>query len=402
MDPLFILLAIGVIFFFGLLSSLISNKIKLPNMLLLILAGIFLANLPIFSQKTPFDDLTLVSTISTIALVLIVFSYTSRFRIKDFDSLSTDAGLITLFSVIFTLITVSLLVHFVLGLNLVLSLVFASTLVGTDPSAVAQFLPNVRNKSIKLLFVESIINSPITVLAPIVFLDFVNFKPVSGELLTTFFTAFLSQVIVGIGSGFVIGLVFFKFMRKSYSASLSPLALITAALLAYGLAEYLSGNGVFAVTTLGLFYGTVSIKNKFVLSQYSRVISDILEIFVFILIGFLFKVKLINWKFVLELSLIFGTYLLMRWLAVLLALRKSTFSKLEKHFITFLPPKGVVTVVIILTIALTGNFPEETINLLIGFIVLSQLFSTIFVKMNAKKITDYSKVKLRNFSKNIA
>lgn len=402
MEPLFVLLAIGSIFFLGLLSSILSNKIQIPNMLLLILVGIFLSNLPIFSERwTAFDDLALISIISTIALILIVFAYTSRFRVKDFDSLSAEAGLITLSSVIFTLIAVTFIAHFLLNLDIVLSLIFASSLVGTDPSAVAQFLPNIKNKSLKLLFVESIINSPVTVVLPILFFDFIKFKIATGELLTNFFTSFLSQIVTGIGAGFVVGLIFFKFMRKSYSSNLSPLALMTAALLSYGLAEFLSGNGVFAVTTLGLFYGSVSLKNKFVLSQYSRVLSEILEIFVFVVIGFLFNLGCINLSFLLDLIILFSVYLLSRWFAVRLALKGSTYSKLEKAFITFLCPKGVVTVVIILTIALSNYFPEKVTNLLIAFVVISQLFSTLFAKFFVKKMTDYSKVKLKNFSHKI-
>ncbi len=401
MDPVIILLIIGSIFFLGLLSSILSDKMHIPNMLLLILVGIFLSNLPMVDgYANPFDNMVLISTIGTIALILIVFSYTSRFRVKDFDNLSMDAGLITVYSVVFSLLLLTFVAHFLLKLNIGLSLIFAASLLGTDPSSVAQFLPNIKNKSLKLLFVESIINSPITVLLPILFLDFVKNMPKAGELLVSFLTSFLSQIVTGIGAGFVIGLVFFKFMRKNYSTALSPIALITAAILSYGLAEVLDGNGIFAVTTLGLFYGSISLKNKFLLSQYSRELSEILEIFVFVMIGFLFRIQYLNLAFILKLIVIFAIYLFSRWLAVMLALRKSTYSKFEKRFITFLCPKGVVTVAIILMISLSNYLSPEIINLLIGFIFVSQLFSTIFAKVSIKKITDFSQVKPKNFSKN--
>ena len=46
-------------------------------------------------------------------------------------------------------------------------------------------------------------------------------------------------------------------MKKYYSYTLSPLAMITAAVLTYVGAEALGGNGVLAVTTAGLMFGNL-------------------------------------------------------------------------------------------------------------------------------------------------
>ena len=52
------------------------------------------------------------------------------------------------------------------------------------------------------------------------------------------------------------------FYKKQYSEILSPVTLIASTILTYILAEELGGNGVLAVTTLGLFFGNVYIKRK--------------------------------------------------------------------------------------------------------------------------------------------
>ena len=66
----------------------------------------------------------------------------------------------------------------------------------------------------------------------------------------------------------------FKAMKRTYSEVLSPVATITAALLSYILAENLGGNGVLAVTTLGVFFGTITVKKKVHLQEFSSMFAN--------------------------------------------------------------------------------------------------------------------------------
>ena len=103
-----------------------------------------------------------------------------------------------------------------------------------------------------------------------------------------FLKDFILRFVAGIGAGFLVGIIIFKVMKKAYSEILSPLAVITAALLTYILAENLGGNGVLAITTMGLFFGNVYVKQKIQLMEFSTFFAGL------ICVHFLFRQTLLD------------------------------------------------------------------------------------------------------------
>jgi len=393
MNPSLSITFLGVIFLLGIFISIISSKLKIPNMLLLILAGFLISIHPYIIENNPMS-IEVVATIGVLSLILIVFDSTSRIKLKEFDKLSFDATRLTTVCSLMLIVIIGLMMFFLFGVSsLPIAFIFASLLIGSDPSAIANLIEVKQNKSLRLLLIESIFNSPLTVVIPLIFVDYIRLVPgVSMNFLDKFLLSFIAQVIAGIGAGFVVGIVIFKLMRNKYSEKLSPVAIFTAAILSYSLAELVNGSGVFAVTTLGLFFGNAYFKNKDLLQHYSSVVSEIMQILVFVLIGFVFSFRTITAAFVLKLLLIFSVLCLVRLFAVLLVFRKSSYTQLEKLFLTFSFPKGIAAAVAIIAVQMTGLVSVELINLAIGVLFLSVVFSTISIKVLSKKIVDYSKV----------
>jgi len=89
-EVLLFLTYLAVILLIGILISILSRKLKLPNTLLLIWVGIIFSN--IIYNGAPliwFPELFL-SSISILALVMIVFDSSSRFKLRDLDALSLN------------------------------------------------------------------------------------------------------------------------------------------------------------------------------------------------------------------------------------------------------------------------------------------------------------------------
>ena len=168
-------------------------------------------------------------------------------------------------------------------------------------------LKNANHRVFDFLKFEALLNTPLVVLLPFLILDLK--RTLKDQILvSTFidqFVPLLQQFIVGIGTGVLIGLVMFKFMKKQYSMVLSPLAVITSALLAYTIAENLHGNGVLAVTSMGILFGNVYVKQKFQLQEFSTVFSSSLEILVFVLIGLIVNIPF-TIEFFLKSALLFA------------------------------------------------------------------------------------------------
>ncbi|MCK5107447.1 MAG: cation:proton antiporter [Nanoarchaeota archaeon] len=395
MAALFYLTAIAGLLLAGIICSIISNKLKIPNVLLLILTGILLGNIKFQGDHMTLSPVFLTS-ISIIALVMILFDSTSRLKLKTFDTLSFKAmKLAFVFLILNTLLLTipAMLIYGIAGDSLfqsvILALIFSALMSATDSAAVLILLKGFSGKVARLLEIESIINTPLSVILPFLFLDLfynigatINFS----TLVETSIIPFLTQIIVGLGSGIFIGLLIFKLMRKKYSDQLSPIALITSALLTYIIAENLSGSGVIAVVALGLFFGNITVKEKSTLNEFSSMFSNSLEILVFILIGFSIAIPFDIFFFIRSI-LLFLIYLVIRYIAVNLTF-KDGYTKNEKLFMSLNISKGITVAVVIFSL-MTLNIPalNNILPLILIFMVYSIATSTLAGKFAPKLLT---------------
>ena len=193
--------------------------------------------------------------------------------------------------------------------------------------------------------------------------------------------SFLQQVITGIGTGVLIGIIVFKLMRYKYSENLSPLALLTSVLLTYALAESLQGNGVLAVTVLGLFFGNMYVKKKPLLQEFSSVMASSVEIIVFLLFGMLITLPS-NINFITNSILVFIVYLIVRFLSVIVSVPK--YSIQEKLFMTFVMPKGITLAAVAITLLTINPDFLSMIDLLFLMFIYSLISSVIMIKMSKK------------------
>ena len=182
---------------------------------------------------------------------------------------------------------------------------------------------------------------------------------------------------MGVGAGVLVGLIMFKFMRKAYSAVLSPLAVVTSALLAYIIAENLGGNGVLAVTSMGLLFGNVYLKQKFQLKEFASVFSNSLEILVFVLIGMVIAIPFSN-EFLMKSILLFVLYLVIRFVSILFSLRGMDFTLKEKIFMSLNAQKGIAVAVVVFSLATLQIEGMQTIlNLSLAFMLYSIILSSV-------------------------
>jgi cell volume regulation protein A len=395
----------GVILLIGMLLTIVAKKMRVPNYLLLILAGIFIGSMEYQGKPLIYFEPVFLTVLALLALVMIVFDAGSRFKIKEFDALSWSALKLSMIFLGLNMIILSFLVHYAYsytGLSWIMALLFAAAMSGTSPSAVLTALKGVKTKVFSLLEVESILNTPLIILIPFLLLGWVEQAGGIIQLseITTQIVPFARQFIVGIGAGIVVGLVIFKVMSRRYHKTISPLAALTAAILTYIISEYLGGNGVLAVTVMGLFFGNVYIRHKQKLMEFSETISTILEVIVFIFVGMIIKFPLNAEFFYISLTL-FGAFLLIRYIAVQLSFTgKLNFTQKEKLFIALTCPKGIAVAVIAFTLATKITLPGMTdiLDLILAFLIYSVVFSSIIMRFS-KKFVDVEAIKKETFKK---
>lgn len=390
-DSLIYLTYFGIILLLGLIASIFARKYNIPNFLILIVTGMVLHNITYEGSRLIDFPQIFITTLSLLALVIIVYDGASRFKVKQFDALSFTALRLSLnfmlLNVLLLTSAVSLLFLDFSMISLFVASIFAFIMSGTDPAAMLSLVAEKRNKVISLLYLESVINTPLIVLFPFIVLDL--FYALEDNLSFDYFlqqiSPFALQIVVGIGVGVMIGLIAFRIMRNNFSPTLSPLAILVTSTLTYILSESLGGNGVLGVTVAGFIFGNFKLKGKEQLIKFSNIFSIILEILVFFLIGFLIDIPF-NFAFIFKSIILFIIYVFIRYLSVTLTLVKSDFSFREKLFISLNIPKGIAVAVVASTLfAYVGGVHaipnlDLVLNLTLVFIIYSLVLSTFVVR----------------------
>lgn len=386
-EALSIITSIAVVLLVGVVLSVFATRIKIPEILVLILAGIILGTIKYQGMPVIVFPSLFLTSISLLALALIVFDSSVRLRLKEIDTLSMKAiKFVTIFSIL-SLVLFSLASHFVLGIPAVLAVIFAAINIGTSPDIILSLLSEAKHKVIGILKIESVFNTPLTVLLPFIVVDFTQGRT-EVSALVGLIGPFLTKFVVGIGAGVFIGVILFKIMQKKYSPLYSPLAVVLSSLLAYVLAENLGGNGVLSVVVLGVFFGNVYIKEKLSLLGIESVLTKAFFIFVFMILGLIIKIPLTVEFFARSLFL-FAAYLLIRYLAVSFSFSRDKLSVKEMLFITLNAPKGISTVAVVFLFAIYNvqgspyYIPGISIvlDMTLIFILYSIVLSTIVCSM---------------------
>src|SRR3990172_4094188 len=204
-EALIITTAIAVLLFVGVICSWVGSRLRIPDVLLLLLAGMFFGsieykNAPLIQFPTVF-----LSSLAILALAMIVFDSTARLRLKELDTFSWKAAKFTIIFTIFTLVLFTAAARYILDIPLWSSLLFAAIMTGTSPEVMLEM----RGKSrvLSLLKLESIFNTPLNVILPFIVLDLMqNVKSIAFEEIIEQLVPFIMKFIVGIGAGVFVGI----------------------------------------------------------------------------------------------------------------------------------------------------------------------------------------------------
>ncbi|MBD3361652.1 hypothetical protein GF358_02550 [Candidatus Woesearchaeota archaeon] len=399
MEALSIITSISVLLLIGIVASALANKVNIPDVLLLILLGLAAAFIKYQGKPLVEFPALFLATISILALALIVFDSSVRLRLKELDVHYMKALILVLVFTLFSLFLFSLISHFILGVSLWLAVLFTVMVIGTSPEVVLPLLQDYKGEVLNILKLEALFNTPLTVVLPFIVVDFMRGAP-TGVLpeFINMLTPFLTKLIVGIGAGVFIGLILYKLTKKNYSPIYSPMAVIVAAMLTYVLSENLGGNGVLAVTTLGIFFGNVAFKErrpKASLLSAESVLSKALFIFVFILVGMTIKLPL-TLDFFIRAGILFLSYVLIRFIVVSFCFRAKDYSFGKKLFMTMVSPKGISTATVVFIFAIY-NMPGTAyfipgisivLDMTLAFILFSITLSSIFAWQYKRLVSD--------------
>ena len=378
---------IAIILLIGLLTAIVAKRLRLPDILLLIIVGILLGNFVRFEKMGLSLSNEFVAGLGIFALILIVFESTAQIRFKELDQTANDSLRVTLISIAITalgmtLASWALLFQFSIQ-HIFIAVIFGTLMAGTAPDVLLSLIGKTKNKILRILEMESILNTPFTVLLPLLIISIT--QEFQGGVISGFIVKLLISITSGLGAGLLVGLIVFKAMRNKYSELYSPIAVITAAIVSYALAEQIGGNGIIAVTTLGIFFGNLDIKQKVALLQFESVLAMLLRVLIFVLIGVIIIMPADILIYV-QTLFIYLCYIGFRFMAVHLAEKK--FSWQQKLFMSLSASKGLpVTIVTFILATVIGGF-EQILTPILVFVIISLVTASLVTRFGMGLLGD--------------
>ncbi|MDI6888754.1 MAG: cation:proton antiporter [Methanocellales archaeon] len=281
---------------FGVLVANMMKKIRIPDPIFLLLIG--LACGPTI-WKNPavvqHIQLTIVDVdamsvvpdfLRTLALVLIVFTGAFNLRFSELKKFSDISIKLAFLVVVLNTVALGIIAKFVFNLGMVPALLIGAIISGTDISVVVTFEDVLKKHSniLTILKMESIINSPLSVLIPFLFLDFLRSAPSAVLEPGIYISKFWLMIAAGVGGGIVIGLAVTKILDRMLR-EYTPLIIFSLALLTYGLVEAVGGSGMLAAAISGCIIGNTAFTHKKAAKEFHSEISDMLRIAIYTLLG---------------------------------------------------------------------------------------------------------------------
>jgi cell volume regulation protein A len=372
MEYLHQLVYIAIVLLLGTLASVFAYSLKTSDIFILLLAGMLLGSLGVLS----FDN-NFIIIASIFALIFVVFNSSLDFKLKEVKRYLGDSLKLTFVYMVLCVVILSLAMIYVFGLefsvhNLLLGMLFSFIAYGTDPTAVLSLFEGTKNKFVEIIEIESILNTPLTVIPAFLILNTLQSSKFQVFSIThNPFFSFLQLIVVGILVALIIGWFVVFIFRHNYFGKLTHLAVFTSAIIVYAGAEYLGGSGVLAIAIYGLIFGNSHISHLIEIEKFESILTNGIKIITFMLLG---TIILITPSYIVKGTIIFCVYIFIRFISAMITLRKEKINFKSALFIAFNVPKGV-DVALILLLTLSIHSGVENMDIVINLAMIMVLYS---------------------------
>ena len=247
-----LLLIFAAIAITGIVLGKLSEIIKLPDVILYLLAGIIigpsLLNL-ISVQAFPIEN----NIILTFGSAFILFEGGKEINLRVLNKVKISVGMLATVGVVISALTVGLVSSKVFGLPILTALLLGSVIASTDPAALIQV--TIKDKILQSVVSESAFNDAVgailvsTLLAVVTSGEFSAIESIKELVIST---------AVGIGTGIIVGYILTALVsdkRVGIFHSYAPIMSVLKVALAYEIATMLHGSGYMAVFIAGLISG---------------------------------------------------------------------------------------------------------------------------------------------------
>ncbi|MEJ2634094.1 MAG: cation:proton antiporter [Calditrichia bacterium] len=369
------LVQLAVIIVFGVVSQMIAWRLRLPSILLLLIAG-FVAG-PLTGWVHP-DEVfgKLLFPLVSISVAVILYEGGLNLRLSELKAVGKVIRNLISIGILVTWILSTAAALLILGLSLPLSMLLGAILVVTGPTVILPLLRQIRpsGQMNSILKWEGMINDPIgALLAVLVFEG--TLASGLGEATAAILGGLLKTIFFGSLIG-ILGAYTFIFLLKRQLIPdylQNPVSLMMVFIVFASSNVIQPESGLFSVTLLGIFLANQKKVTVHHIIEFKENLRVLLISVLFIVLAARINIadlKMLDWRsFVFLASLIF----LIRPAAVYSSTIGSSLSRREKSFLCWMAPRGIVAAAVSSLFALEmerAGIPEAGILVPLTFLVI--------------------------------
>ncbi len=368
------LLLVATVGLLALLSNRLTERIRVPTPLL-VLVGAALAVNAVPNVEEPPERI--VERIVTVALIWILFDGGMHIGWARFRSAAAPIAIVGILGTFLTVFAASVLMHFVFGFAWYLALLVATAISPTDPAVVFSVLGQreVAGRSGVILEGESGANDPVGIA---LMASLITAGGISVGTIGHITGEFVLQMGVGAAFGVIGGRALLWFMRAIAlpSEGLYPLRTAASALVIFGAATVAHGSGFLAVFIAGILLGDERAPYKLEIERFLSALASLGEIVAFIALGLTVDLDELAQPDVWVPGLAIGAILafVIRPVLVGICLIPARLRRNERTFVLFAGLKGAVPI-LLGTLILTTHVHEAA--RLYGIVVIVVAFSVL-------------------------
>ena len=369
-------LVAGLLFFSSLVAGILSERIKVPALILFLAIGM-LAGVD-GPGGIDFNDAGIADEIGSVALAFILFAGGFQTRWTDIRPIVVQGVVLSTVGVLLTAVLMALPLAFLPAFSYKDAFLLGAIISSTDAAAVFSILRTQKvglKGSLKpLLEFESGSNDPMAVFLTFTALSWLGSPEVQVQQMTV---KFVVQMAAGGIMGLLMGrcaCILIQKLRVENEA-LYPVWGFSIVLTAFGLTESVQGNGYLAVYVCGIVMGSREFLFKYSLQRFHEGLAWLMQIVMFLILGLLVNPRELISLPVVSVGLLISAFLMYaaRPAAVFVCTALSRFNRREKAFISWTGLRGAVPI-ILATYPLAEEHPQARyIFNLIFFVVITSV-----------------------------
>lgn len=369
-------LVTGLLFFLSLVAGSLSEKIKVPALILFLGIGM-LAGVD-GPGGLAFSDANAANNVGTFALAFILFSGGFQTKWDDIKPIVTQGIVLSTLGVLLTAVVMAVPIAMLPQFTYKDAFLLGAIVSSTDAAAVFSILRTQKvglHGSLRpLLEFESGSNDPMAVFLTLTAITWLKTPDVPVVELAV---NFVVQMLAGGLMGYVMGRFScwaIQRMRVSNEA-LYPVWGISIVMATFGLTETVYGNGYLAVYVCGIVMGGGDFLYKYSLQRFHEGFAWLMQIIMFLVLGLLVTPTEVANMSVIGIGMLISCCLMFvaRPVAVFIGSAFSRFSWREKLFVSWTGLRGAVPI-ILATYPLTEGHPQARYMFnVIFFVVLSSV-----------------------------